>query len=200
MKMKIGTNKQLTSLLIIITLLFTFSIYSYSQMNDYKYKYQNSLSVNRQIVRERELIRADFQQKITEQKEKYERTSFIDYTPPMETIKRILKESKIDQVEYDKENFNCIEFSYGLVQDFLSNNVYACTSYVLLKDDKAHSIVVLNSLEEGLIFVEPQNDKIMKELQPGDNYCEKAGWDCTNISEGSWDILKIKHCFSELDY
>jgi len=41
----------------------------------------------------------------------------------------------------------------------------------------------------GKIYVEPQDDKIIFDLKPGDNYCEKVGWDCNLI------IKRIIDCF-----
>ena len=115
----------------------------------------------------------------------------IIFTPTLKKVKDLLKKDKTDEMEYLTGDFNCVDFSYTLIGAFKHENIYSCTTSIYFEDG-AHEIVALKTIENGLIYIEPQNDLIIYELKAGDDYCEKVDWDC------EWEITKIKTCFSYL--
>jgi hypothetical protein len=126
----------------------------------------------------------------------YKGMSLIDYTPTLEEVEEILEEDKINEAEYNETDFNCVEYSNGLVHAFLNNNIFACHTELDFSDG-AHALVTVNTSDNGIIYIEPQDDTIFYNLNIGDNYCKLANWDC---EEDDWVIVKLKSCFSEIDY
>jgi hypothetical protein len=96
---------------------------------------------------------------------------------------------------YDENNFNCAEYSFGLIQAFRDEKIYSCIAWLVFNDDTAHAIVAVETFDYGIIYIEPQDDNIITYgLDKNDNYCDVVNWDC------DWKIEKIKSCFSEINY
>jgi len=129
-----------------------------------------------------------------EEIEHYKELPIWDMSPTFSKVKILVRENQIDKAEYN-EDFNCVEFSFGLIKAFAEEKMYSCIAWIIFTNGtESHSLVAVNTSDEGLIYIEPQEDKIMKELSAGENYCKKVGWDC------DWKIEKIKSCFSEINY
>ncbi|MFA5061431.1 MAG: hypothetical protein WC494_03910 [Candidatus Pacearchaeota archaeon] len=118
--------------------------------------------------------------------------SLIEFTPSINEIRQVLKEDRIDEVTYS-DDFNCVEFSFGLMRALKDKGIYSCVAWAVFEDG-SHALVAVNSSYYGVIYIEPQTDKIIYDLKEGDNYCDVVGWNC------EWEIQKIKSCFSEIDY
>jgi hypothetical protein len=151
--------------------------YTYSLASNYELKQQQNKTLT-ELAEANEVIQT------------INSRSAIEYQPSYNTVAKILRNDKTDKNKYHLEDFNCVEFSNLLVKGFKDNQVFACTTYILF-DDSAHSIVAVNTKEFGIIYIEPQTDKIMLSLEVGDDYCKQVGWNC------SWKIKKIKSCLSE---
>jgi hypothetical protein len=118
--------------------------------------------------------------------ERLNKLDFIKYNPSLEEVKEIIALDKTEQIPYT-DDFTCIDFSHSLISVFRQKGIYSCIAYLEM-GELAHAVVALNSTE-GLIFIEPQTDQIIKKLSVGDNYCEKVDWYCY------WELTGIKHCF-----
>lgn len=128
-----------------------------------------------------------------ELKEEMKRKEMIDYNPPLKKVREIVEETDVDRNTYVEGEYNCAEFSYDLVNEFLERDVHSCSVELIFNDDSAHGLVALNTSDKGVIYVEPQDDKIIYNLEKGDDYCEKADWYC-KIGE-DWEIKKVKSCY-----
>ena len=125
----------------------------------------------------------------TMQKEKIDGMSAIDYLPTLSEVKEVIKNNKIENKEYDDEAFNCVEFSHNLIKAFQEAKIYACITELWFEEG-AHANVVVNTSDKGIIYIEPQDDKIIYNLEIGDDYCDKIDWNC------EWELTHIKHCYS----
>ena len=123
-----------------------------------------------------------------EEVEKLNRMDLIEFTPSLQEVRKILEEDKINEIPYT-DDFTCIDFSFGLIQNFFKKKVYACAVYMIF-GETAHAIVAVNTTE-GIIYIEPQTDDIIFNLKEGDDYCKKINWDC------NWKIIELKSCFGE---
>lgn len=107
----------------------------------------------------------------------------------LDRVKSILEETDIDENEYIEDDYNCVDFTYDLVGEFTDRGIYACDTSIYF-DTGAHANVAVKTEEHGVVFIEPQNDEILMDMEEGEDYCKKAGWNCWQ-----WNMTEIKHCF-----
>jgi len=107
----------------------------------------------------------------------------IDLNPSMSELKRFLRKNKIDEREYDKREYNCVDFSEDFVEDFQNEGYFSCTAVLYYLNNKTTHEIVTVRTERGIVFVEPQTDKVYN-LDIGDDYGDKT-------------ISKIESCFEK---
>ena len=119
--------------------------------------------------------------------------SVIQKTIPYYTLLRFLDEDDTDQYEYKDPDMICTDFSELHIKRLADKGYFACETSLYFTDNSAHSIVAVNvSFYNGtyqVMYIEPQDDKILSELEPGMDYCDLVGWDC------SATIYKVVNCF-----
>jgi phage pi2 protein 07 len=108
--------------------------------------------------------------------------------PSLQILKDFIKEDDTDKMQYVEGKFECADFSYRFMMNFLKKGYFSCVSYVE-SEDKAHAIVAVNTTDAGIVYVEPQYDKIIYDLEVGDNYCEKVNLKCY------FPIKRIVDCY-----
>ena len=113
----------------------------------------------------------------------------FNMNPTLKEVEEILRNDNTDRLIYRERVFDCKHFSFNLVNAFLKEKIHACV-HLLEFDDGAHSLVAVNTKDKGIIFIEPQTDKIMYTLNVGDDYCKEAYWDC------NWIIVSDSNCYS----
>jgi hypothetical protein len=94
-------------------------------------------------------------------------------------------------------SFDCTEFSNTFIKSFATKGYFACTTELNFATSdgifSGHILVAVQTSDNGLIYVEPQNDLWFpaSELKLGDNYCSILGCDLKYDK-----ISKISSCFS----
>jgi len=111
--------------------------------------------------------------------------------PTYSDVLSFIEEDDTDKQKYVSENYTfiCTDFTNRFINNFLKKGFFSCEAIIYLPENSSHSIVAINTTDRGIIFVDPQADKVITSLNIGDNYCSHIGQDCT------WTILAIKHCF-----
>jgi len=110
-------------------------------------------------------------------------------TPTLKILQDFLEEDDTNEYKYVEDRFECTDFANRFVSNFLKKGYYSCVSYILFSNS-AHAIVAVNTSDYGVVYVEPQLDKIIYDLRVGENYCEKLGWNCYER------IYRIVDCFN----
>jgi len=111
--------------------------------------------------------------------------------PTLKVLKDFIRKDDTDNYQYIKGKFTCINFANKFVKNFAKEGYYSCVTIIFLHNQThSHALVAVNTKDVGLIYVEPQTDKIIYDLKVGDDYCKKVGWKC------SWKIERIVSCFS----
>jgi Skp family chaperone for outer membrane proteins len=112
--------------------------------------------------------------------------------PTYSDVLSFIEEDDTDKQKYVSENYTfiCTDFTNRFINNFLKKGFFSCEAIIYLPENSSHSLVAINTTDRGVIFVEPQADKVITSLSIGDNYCSYIGQDCT------WTILAIKHCFT----
>lgn len=109
--------------------------------------------------------------------------------PTLSELKEFLRKDKTDTIEWSTD-FDCTEFSSLLVSRLRDKGYYACTTELELAHKGGHIIVAINIQDYGVVYVEPQNDAIIYDLEANTDYCDYHNWDC------NWYIERITHCWS----
>jgi hypothetical protein len=120
----------------------------------------------------------------------------FNMNPTHAEVVSLVRRNKIDEVPYNEDTFNCVEYSFGLFNAFLEEKIHSCVTWIIFDVDAeaSHAIVAVNTSDKGVIYIEPQTDKIIYEMNLGDNYCDLVNWDC------DWELTKIQSCYSEVVY
>lgn len=119
-------------------------------------------------------------------------TREIEFNPTLKEVKRVVYEDNTEMEEFDFYDYNCVEYSYSLVNAFLEEGIYSCITEIVFIDDSAHANVVVNTSDYGLVYIEPQDDYILTEMFVGQNYCDLVEWEGC---DDTWKIQDIKTCF-----
>jgi len=111
--------------------------------------------------------------------------------PSYSDVLAFMEEDDTDKQTYVSENYTfiCTDFTDRFIGNFLKKGFFSCEAILYFANNQSHSIVAINTTDEGLVFIDPQIDKVMTSLRVGDNYCDYINQDC------DWKILSIKHCF-----
>lgn len=113
--------------------------------------------------------------------------------PTYKQLKDFVKKDKTERLVYS-DDFDCTDFSYTFLKNFAKEGYYGCTAVLDLIEDNeigGHMIVAVNTVDRGLIYIEPQDDYFIfsRDLQVGTNYCDTLDWYC------QWEIIKVSSCF-----
>jgi len=104
--------------------------------------------------------------------------------PTYQQVISFLARDHTDIKAYKPFQYTCVDFSNKLIANARNKGIFACSTYLAHLDGKVgHSIVAFNTIDRGIIYVEPQNDNVMtKDFGVGSVY---------------WDIkvVKISSCW-----
>lgn len=85
------------------------------------------------------------------------------------------------------DSYNCVDFSNELTAHARDEGLFACASSIVMLNEGGHRLVAFNTIDRGLIYVEPQNDNIMtKDFGVGSIY-----WDSK--------VVRINSCWGVID-
>jgi len=113
------------------------------------------------------------------------------YTPTLKILREFINDDNTDGRIYDADTFDCTSFSNMFIDHFRKKGFYSCLVEIDFDDNTAHNLVAVNTSDMGIIYVEPQTDKMFYSLNIGDDYCDLVNWDC----DASWKIVQISDCF-----
>lgn len=173
----------IVKIIVIVTIMFFFSQYSYIKNtagnDEIKANYSECQLNYAAVLEEAESLRD---------------LPLFNMNPTLKQVEAVVREDKVNLVPYDDETFSCVEYSFGLINAFLERKIHACIAWIMFDEyvDSTHSIVAVRTSDYGVIYIEPQSDKIMTSLKVGDDYCDVAYWDC------KWKITNIKSCYSDV--
>jgi hypothetical protein len=109
--------------------------------------------------------------------------------PNLQIVKEFLEEDDTDKQKYEEDKFTCVNYANMFVNRFLKRGYYSCVVY-LLSTNSAHTIVAIKTSDYGKIYVEPQSDQIIYNINIGDDYCSLINQSCY------FPIVRIVDCFN----
>ena len=93
------------------------------------------------------------------------------YDPTYAEVAQFMENDNTDALEYNAQNFSCLHFS----QTFIANAIQLsmrCTLVIINFDETnvSHAIVGFNTSDNGMVYIEPQFDEWVENLEPGNDY------------------------------
>jgi len=124
--------------------------------------------------------------------ERWEYSRKIRNYADLDEVRKFLEFDDTDEMEYDVEDWNCVDYTNLLIRKLMERGIFACETELVFEDDTAHAIVAIETEPGKIYYIEPQQDKIIPGswLYVGADYCDVVNWACDD-----WIIKKISSCF-----
>lgn len=93
------------------------------------------------------------------------------HDPTYNEVANFIASDTTDEIPYDSETFDCEDFSQ-LVNNNSENQGMRC-AYVILyfcDTNTGHAIVGFNTVDRGMVYVEPQSDEWVENLEVSNDY------------------------------
>jgi hypothetical protein len=136
----------------------------------------------------------DLQYDFSNLKTNYDRMTegfgYILRDPTYQEVKNFLISDNTNSHLYNTDTYNCANFSADVAANAAKMNIrcgFVNVSFI----DGAHAIVVFNTTDKGIIFVEPQSDVEMN-LQIGKKYWQSA-INHSYANPGTYDDTVVKY-------
>jgi hypothetical protein len=95
--------------------------------------------------------------------------------PTYSEIKRFIKEDDTDKNEYVEGSYSCTDYAAGLNNNAAQLGYNAAYVYISYADGTGHAITAFQTVDKGLIFIEPQFDDEVQ-VVTGSSYAEQNGY------------------------
>lgn len=123
------------------------------------------------------------------------------YDPTYKQVKQFVEMDTTSENEYDEETYNCYHFTADFMTNALSEGMAVGFGYLIIEvyeplvfrfdNIVGHAVAVFNTIDKGIVYVEVQEDVIMRDLKPGDDYLKKMGEALGVRYSGKWIITSI---------
>lgn len=160
-------------------LLINSTIYSYDLLQDNNrltYEYKLSMNHNYNLTNENQILTYYLSESNRTIDELRQEISYMDiqydqlearkkleyHIPTTQEISSILRNDKTDTLSYDVDTFDCTEFTNKVIDVFEKNGIVSCFTE-LEYTINGHALIAVNTTE-GIYYIEPQKDKIMKNI------------------------------------
>jgi len=91
-----------------------------------------------------------------------------------EVAKSFWENDKTDENEYINDTYNCMDFAADFIKNAKNEGIYCGLAYVRY-DGGAHALVIIPTLNKGLVYLEPQNDSEYSSFNVGSLLKLKSG-------------------------
>jgi len=119
---------------------------------------------------------------------------FTFTTPTKRDVEMVLHDNYDLQNMIRDKRYNCIDYANYVVSKLREHNIYACNGYFQTEREAGHAIIVVNTRDAGLLYIEPGVIPFRyypQVIEHGFNYCEYMAWG----SHEGCDITKFTNCF-----
>lgn len=93
------------------------------------------------------------------------------HDPTYNEVANFIASDTTDEIPYDSETFDCEQFSQ-LVNNNSENQGIRCAYVILYFSDTntGHAIVGFDTVDRGMVYIEPQSDEWVENLEVGNDY------------------------------
>lgn len=79
------------------------------------------------------------------------------HDPTYAEMEDFLRRDNTDKNRYNKDNYVCHDFAIDVIKNAEGENIRCAFVYILFSSSD-HAIVAFNTIDRGLVYIEPQND------------------------------------------
>jgi len=79
------------------------------------------------------------------------------WDPTYKEMENFIARDRTNENTYDINTYNCYDFTADVINNAEAENIRCAFVYILFPDG-AHALVAFNTIDRGLIYIEPQND------------------------------------------
>lgn len=152
----------------------------------YQNELENISSQLEEITENFDYVNQSLQENSTQLSNLLSGDTYEFYDPTHAEVAQFMASDNTDKLPYDYHDFNCLHFS----QTFIANArrlSMRCTLVIINFDETniSHAIVGFNTSDNGMVYIEPQFDEWVENLEPGNDY-----WTECVVSNGIYEHVE----------
>ena len=94
---------------------------------------------------------------------------FTMHDPTYNEVAMFIGEDDTNTNQYVPDIFTCIDFAQGVNNNAEKQGIRCCVIHVEF-ENKAHALIGFNTVDKGMVYVEPQSDEWVENFEVGNDY------------------------------
>jgi len=137
----------------------------------YQNELENISSQLEEITENFDYVNQSLQENSTQLSNLLSGDTYEFYDPTYAEVAQFMTNDNTDALAYDAQNFNCLHFSRAFIANARQLSM-RCASVIINFDETnvSHAIVGFNTSDNGMVYIEPQFDEWVENLEPGNDY------------------------------
>ena len=113
--------------------------------------------------------------------------------PTYKEMLRFLRRDDTDKQEYREGEYECRHFALDMCNNAEEEGIRCAYVLVEYPGDVGHAIVAFNTIDEGLIYIEPQFDELLEGVEIGERFhdCLGSGFEKPDYDDTIESILVV---------
>jgi len=152
----------------------------------YQNELENISSQLEEITEEFKYVNQSLQENYTQLTNLLSGDNYEFYDPTYAEVAQFMANDNTDDLPYDYQDFNCLHFSRTLIANAKQFSM-RCALVIINFDETnvSHAIVGFNTSDQGIVYIEPQFDEWVENLEPGNDY-----WTECVVSNGIYEHVE----------
>jgi len=123
------------------------------------------------VKKELEQINLSLQENVSELEKLRSGDKYELHDPTYNEVASFIASDKTDEIPYDNETFDCQHFAQT-INDNAENRGIRCAFVIVhfYETNTGHMIVGFNTVDQGMVYIEPQSDEWVENLEVGNEY------------------------------
>ncbi|UCH71812.1 MAG: hypothetical protein JSW62_05285 [Thermoplasmatales archaeon] len=93
------------------------------------------------------------------------------HDPTYNEVERFIANDETDEIEFDEENFDCENFAQTVNSNAENQGIRCAFVIMYFEQNKTgHAIVGFNTVDQGMVYIEPQSDEWVENFEIGNDY------------------------------
>jgi len=91
------------------------------------------------------------------------------HDPTYQEVLFFIEDDETDKIPYDEETFSCKDYA-SIVNDNAESEGIRCCVVSLSFKESGHVLIGFDTIDKGMVYVEPQSDELVSRLEIGNEY------------------------------
>jgi hypothetical protein len=137
--------------------------------------YQNELDdISTQLeemTKEFEYVNQSLQENLTQLENILSADTYEFYDPTYSEVAQFMENDNTNTLPYDARDFNCLHFSRTFITNAKQLSMRCALIIINFEETNvSHAIVGFNTTDQGMVYIEPQSDEWVEDLELGNDY------------------------------